>query len=198
MTGADKVVLHICCAPCLAGPLKQLREEGFDVAGLFCNPNIHPLVEFRRRLKAVKVFCESDPLNVTFCEEYGLDLFLHETSPSGWTSPERCRICYRMRLTPAARKARDLGANGFTSTLFASRRQNHEMIREVAGKVAEEEGVELIYRDMRGMAPYSDEIARKRQLYRQSYCGCVFSEHERYRNTTKHLYGARTGGSDER
>ncbi len=190
MTAGGKIVLHICCAPCLAGPLKQLRDEGFDVTGLFFNPNIHPLIEFRRRLKALKVFCESDPLPVDFREEYGLGAFLRETQPGNWASPERCRICYRMRLTQAARKAKEIGARGFTSTLFASVQQKHETIRDVAEQVADDEDVELIYRDMRHMAPYSDEIARKRYLYRQSYCGCIFSEDERYRNTTKHLYGA--------
>jgi len=198
MTDAGTLLLHVCCAPCLAGPLKRLREEGYEVAGFFFNPNIHPLIEFRRRLKALKVFCESDPLQVAFCEEYGLDAFLRETAASDWASPERCRVCYRMRLTQTARKAKETGAKRFTSTLFASRQQNHEMIREVAEKVAAEEGVELVYRDMRDTAPYSDDVARRRQLYRQSYCGCVFSENERSRNTTKHLYGASAGGSDEK
>ena len=195
---ARKVLLHICCAPCLGGPLKQLREEGFEVEGFFFNPNIHPLIEFRRRLKALKVFCESDLLKVTYREEYGLETFLRETTPSGWRAPDRCRVCYRMRLTETARRAKESGGAGFTSTLFASHQQNHEMIREIAQDVASKEGVELVYRDMRGMAPYSDEVARKRQLYRQIYCGCIFSEYDRYRDTTKHLYGASDGPPESR
>jgi len=111
------VLLHICCAVCLGGPLEALREEGHDIRGLFYNPNIHPLLEFCRRLKALRVFQESDPIEIEYDERYGLDVFLvHVYQP--WHSKSRgaalserppagrCRRCYDLRLARTARVAR--------------------------------------------------------------------------------------------
>ena len=197
MTGADKVVLHICCAPCLAGPLKLLRDEGLEVTGFFYNPNIHPLIEFRRRLKALKVFRESDDAPMVFCEEYGLEEFLREVYDKASSPPERCRNCYKLRLTATAATAKKLEARAFTTTLLASRHQDHEMIRNTGAEIGESQGIEFLYRDMRPTCGLSDDTARRRHLYRQSYCGCVFSEFERYRETTKHIYGAARGDDNE-
>lgn len=188
MRPGDRLLLHICCAPCLAGPLKQLRAEGFEVAGFFYNPNIHPLLEFRRRLKSVQLFAECDPLPLTLCAEYGLEEFLREVYFAAPAPPERCRACYRLRLEKTAAEARATGAVGFSTTLFGSAHQDHELIRRVGAEAAAAHGVELVYRDFRPLAGYGEEVARRRQFYRQGYCGCVFSEEQRYRHTTQHLY----------
>jgi epoxyqueuosine reductase len=186
MTGGGAILLHICCAPCLAGPLAALRDEGCNVSGYFYNPNIHPLIEFRRRLKALRVFQESDPIPVERREEYGLAVFLREVYRDG--EPGRCLRCYRLRLTETARKARSSGAQGFTTTLLVSPHQQHDLIRAAGEEVARAEGVPFVYRDFRPVWHISEESARERLLYRQSYCGCVFSEEERYRDTRTHLY----------
>ena len=194
-SGARRLLLHICCAPCLAGPLGVVREEGFEVEGYFYNPNIHPLLEFRRRIKALKVFCESDPLEVHISEDYGLMHFIEAVWTLGAKADgRRCRVCYELRLAAAARKAREIGASAFTTTLLVSRHQKHDLVREVAEQVAAREGVDFLYRDFRPLQPVSDEAAEKQHLYRQPYCGCIFSEELRYRNTTKHLY--RTGSEE--
>ena len=180
-----RTLIHICCGPCLGGPLEALRLEGFEVSGCFFNPNIHPLLEFRKRLKAVRVFQETDPLHIVIEDEYGLERFLREVEP---LNPERCERCVALRLGHTARLAAKLGAPSFTTTLLVSRHQKHEAVRLAGERAAQEAGVKFLYRDFRPLADRSHEIARQRRLYRQSYCGCVFSEAERYRDTTREVY----------
>lgn len=183
------VLIHICCAPCLGGPLEALRGESFEVEGFFLNPNIHPLLEFRKRLKALRVFMESDPIPVTFDEEYGLESYLREVRP---LEAGRCERCYAQRLAPTANLAAERGHEAFTTTLLVSRHQNHEAVRRAGEAAALEAGVEFVYRDFRPLADRSAQIAKRKMLYRQPYCGCVFSEAERFRDTTREVY--RGGG----
>jgi len=189
VTGPARLLLHVCCAPCLGGPLRAFRDEAYDVTAFFYNPNIHPLIEFRRRLKALRVFAESDPVPLEVCESYGLETFLREVWRCGARAgEERCRACYDLRLRRTAHEARRLGAEAFSTTLLSSHRQHHDLIRAVGEAVAEEEGVPFVYRDLRPWARVSEEVARRRHLYRQAYCGCLFSEEERFRDTARHLY----------
>jgi len=184
-----KILLHICCAPCLIGPYERLAEEGHEVTALFFNPNIHPLIEFRRRLKAVKVLQERMPVPVIFDESYGLVQFLHEVD---WDSPRRCRDCYRLRLNRTARQAVEGGFDAFSTTLLASRQQDHDLVRSVGTDCARKTGSRFLAEDWRPLADQGHDRARDMRLYLQGYCGCVFSEWERFRDTTRHLY---RGGS---
>ncbi|OOP57200.1 MAG: hypothetical protein AYP45_04865 [Candidatus Brocadia carolinensis] len=179
------LLLHICCACCLCAPLQELRKEGFTVTGLFYNPNIHPLLEFRRRLKALRVFQESDPLPVIYCEDYGLREYLKHVDYEG---NDRCADCYMMRLRFIAAYARENGFGAFTSTMLFSIYQNHEQLKKFSENLAREYGIDFVYRDYRYLSECSHEIAKKKMLYRQGYCGCVFSEYERYKDTTRELY----------
>ena len=181
-----RTLIHICCAPCLIAPLESLRAEGIASAGFFYNPNIHPFLEFRRRIKALRVFLEADDLPVEIDAEYGLDLFVREAyDPNRRT---RCENCYSLRLHRTAVKAREEGFDNFTTTLLVSPHQDHDLVRETGLRAAEEAGINFLYRDFRPLDERSHELARRRMLYRQSYCGCCFSEYERYRNTTRELY----------
>ena len=179
------LLLHICCAGCLCAPLDELRSEGLKVHGYFYNPNIHPLLEFRKRLKAVHIFQESDPIKIDYCEEYGLREYLSEVNYEG---DNRCGDCYRLRLRTTAHHAKVKGFDSFCSTLLFSKQQDHEMIREMGEQIAEQVGIPFEYRDYRHLCECSQRIAKKKMLYRQSYCGCIFSEYERYENTTRNLY----------
>jgi len=185
-----RILLHICCGVCLAGPFKALRDDGHEVIGFFYNPNVHPLIEFRRRLKAVRLFAERHSLTVICDEEYGLYDYLARVyvAGEGRTPPRRCARCYRMRLERTAAEARDRGLDAFTTTLFVSRHQYHDRLRRIGEEAAEKIGVPLLYRDFRPLCDESREAARGQQLYLQNYCGCIFSEEERYRDTTRHLY----------
>ena len=181
-----KTLLHVCCAGCLIGALEALRGEGAEVEGIFANPNIHPLLEFRKRMKAVKVYLESDPLPVIFDEDYGLETFVQKIHHPDRS--KRCQRCYEARLRRTAEAARAMGFDSFTTTLLISPHQYHDVIRAVGEQVAGRVGVPFLYRDFRPRHQAAHAEAGRRHLYRQQYCGCCFSEYERYRDTTRELY----------
>ncbi len=173
------IVLHTCCASCLAATLPAFAELG-AVLPFFYNPNIHPFVEFRKRLRAFEVFAERRKITVDAVREYGLHRFLElvESDGSG-----RCLACYRERLGRTACRAAEVGAGAFSTTLVSSTHQDHDMIRRAGEAAAAESGVEFIYRDLRAAAADGLAVAKKMSLYRQQYCGCIFSEYERYKDS---------------
>jgi predicted adenine nucleotide alpha hydrolase (AANH) superfamily ATPase len=118
-------------------------------------------------------------------EEYGLRPWLEQVD---WRGDCRCESCYRLRLRQSARVARERGLDAVSTTLLVSRHQDHDLVRRVGEECAESEGVEFLYRDWRPLAEEAHEEAARMRLYLQQYCGCVFSEYERYRDTTRHLY----------
>lgn len=182
------LLLHVCCAVCLCAPLEELRREKIHVHGYFYNPNIHPLLEFRKRLKAVRIFQESDPIIVDYCEEYGLMEYLKEVDYEG---NDRCGDCYRLRLRTTACYAKEKGFDAFCSTLLFSKHQDHDKIMKMGEDIAGKTGIPFVYRDYRHLCECSREIAGRKMLYKQSYCGCIFSEYERYKDTTRNLYEGR-------
>lgn len=188
------LLLHVCCACCLCAPLEALRKEGMKVTGYFYNPNIHPLLEFRRRLKALRVFQESDPIQIIYCEDYGIRDYLKNVNFEG---SDRCKDCYILRVRETARYAKENGFNAFSSTLLFSVHQNHEQVRTICEETSEQYGIRFEYRDYRHLSQESHEVARKKMLYLQSYCGCIFSEYERYRDTTRFLYKKDTAEKKE-
>ena len=181
--------LHVCCAPCLASALATLRAHQTAVGGIiFHNPNIHPLLEFRRRVKALRLYLERDPLPAEIDDSYGLPVYLSAILDAGGGIPdrrERCRRCYALRLGKAAEQAAAQGFAEFTTTLLASREQDRDLVAEEGEKAAAKQGIRFVRKDLREVLPPEKLL---RGIYRQQYCGCVFSEEERYRNTNKHLY----------
>ena len=171
------ILLHLCCGPCGTATVKSLVQAGHDVTGFFYNPNVHPYTEFLRRLDAVKKFAEQLPLKMIYHDEYDLRGFLRNVV---FREDERCRFCYHMRLLRTAAVARKGSFDAFTSTLFVSPHQDHELMKAVAGAVSAEVGVPFHYQDFREVYKESYELSRKYDLYRQPYCGCIFSEYERY------------------
>ncbi len=186
------ILIHACCAHCLAKTLAGLRGEfgtEADLRAFWYNPNIHPLLEYRRRLKAVRVLHERDPAPLEIVDEYGLMPFCQALAGE-FDAPARCAVCYRLRLDRAAARARELGLAAFTSTLVTSTHQSHAPIREAGDAAAAAHDVAFLYRDLRAVKV---EPKAAQGLYRQQYCGCVFSEADRFRDTSKHLY---KGGGD--
>ncbi len=192
-----RVLLHVCCAACTIGPYEDLTQHGHEVVGYFYNPNIHPFIEFRRRVKALKVLQERIPLPVTYEEDYGLAEYLRLV---GWAGGERCADCYRVRLERTARYAAAHGFEAMTTTLLGSTHQNHDLIAGIGRECAAQHGLEFLDADWRPLAAAGHERARELRVYLQNYCGCVFSEWERFRDTTEHVYrgpgplSARPGG----
>jgi hypothetical protein len=187
-----KVYVHTCCAHCFAKTLAGLRAEFGDklaVRGLWYNPNIHPLIEYRRRLKALRVYLERDPVDVDIVDEYGLTHFF-EKIHGQYEVPARCRVCYAWRLSETALRASRWGADAFTTTMITSTHQDHELIRAVGEEVGKQHDVAFLYRDFRDVEVDPKQV---KDLYHQQYCGCALSEYDRYKDTTKHLYKGDTG-----
>ncbi len=172
-----KILLHSCCAPCTIYCLSVLRDGGHEVSGYFFNPNIHPYKEFQHRLDAFRDYCSVVGHDAVIDETYGLRQFLTGIGPD---YSARCEQCYRMRLYPAARLARQQGADAFTTTLLISPYQNHELLARTAEEAARAAGVRFEYQDFRPGYRDSVRMSREMGLYRQPYCGCIFSEEERY------------------
>ncbi len=172
-----KTLLHICCAPCANQPIEILRTDGFDVTGYWYNPNIHPFTEYRARHNCLQSYAAAIELPLILRDDYGLRPFVREVADN---IEGRCVKCYEMRLFDTARMAAENGFDSFTSSLFISPYQNHELMRSVAERAAFEYGVHFLYRDFRPYFKPGQERARELEMYIQKYCGCVFSEQERY------------------
>lgn len=177
-----KVFLHTCCGPCTIYPLDYLRQHGHTVYGYFFNPNIHPYTEWQRRKEALEKYAVDMDLKVIFDEEYRLEEFLQMLA---YREARRCQFCYAMRLKQAARVAKKGDFDAFSTTLLVSPFQKHDLIREIGEAVGEESGVPFYYVDFR--PGFKEATLRSRELgmYRQQYCGCIFSEKERYYRTKK-------------
>ena len=172
-----KVLLHMCCAPCAIYPFKVLKGEGCRVFGFFFNPNIHPYQEYRRRLETVQQFAGDVGLEVIYRDEYDVVSFLREVV---YRESKRCHICYHMRLDAAARLAKKSHMDGFTSTLLYSKKQNHELICQMGEEIGRQRGIPFVHRDFRQGWQEGVQESKELKLYRQQYCGCIFSEQERH------------------
>lgn len=170
-------LLHICCAPCANMCIDTLRADGFSVTGFWYNPNIHPFTEYRSRRNCLRDYAQTIDLPVIERNDYGLRPFVRAVAED---IEHRCVKCYEMRLFAAAETAAANGFDAFTSSLFISPYQNHELMREVAQRAAAEYSVQFLYRDFRPYFKEGQARARELGFYMQKYCGCVFSEEERY------------------
>jgi predicted adenine nucleotide alpha hydrolase (AANH) superfamily ATPase len=177
-----KILLHLCCANCGIYPFEQIREKGHEVVGYFFNPNIHPYQEYQKRLEALKQYSEKSGLEVVYRDEYLLEEFLRNVSQK---PEERCLYCYSVRLEATAREAKKRGFNQFSTTLLQSSHQNHQLIKETGERIAKEVGIPFYYEDFRQGWRRGVEVSRAMGLYRQQYCGCVYSEKERYTKTKR-------------
>lgn len=173
-----KVLLHMCCAPCSVYPLQALKGEDVRVFGFFFNPNIHPYQEYRLRLETVRQLAAQLAFEVIYRDEYDVVSFLRQIV---FRESQRCRFCYHLRLEAAAQLAKKSRMDAFTTTLLYSRRQSHELVRQLGDEVSEELGIPFFYRDFRQGWQEGIEQSRALGLYRQKYCGCIYSEDERFR-----------------
>lgn len=171
------IFLHVCCGPCATYPLKSLRSKGHNVAGFFYNPNIHPFKEFRRRLNALEELGKKKNFQVEYDRHYGLKGFLREVV---FHEIERCRLCYTMRLEITAQKAMEAKAEAFSTTLLYSRYQNHELIKKICESISKKTTIPFFYEDFREGWQEGIDTSIEMELYRQPYCGCIYSEQERY------------------
>jgi hypothetical protein len=180
-----KVLIHVCCAHCAAYTIEHWRREGYEIAGFWYNPNIHPYSEHQHRLESMKSLAVQ--LNIPLFISEGYDMPEYFRRVAGHEE-ERCRHCFELRLTKTAETAREKGYDAFTTTLLISPHQKHELIKEIGEKAVLQQvqgergkkGVSFLYADLRKRYSDSRHLTKPLDLYRQQYCGCVYSEWERY------------------
>ncbi len=175
-----KLLLHICCANCLIYPLQRFKQEGIEVTGYFYNPNIHPLAEYKKRRQTLTEYSKQCGLDVEYVKGYDLESFFQNIAGCE-AEPARCRRCYQMRLQKTAEFARDNGFDAFSTTLLVSPYQQHEILQQTGQEIAEAAGIEFFYQDFRSGWNQALEESKNLRLYRQKYCGCLYSERDRYR-----------------
>lgn len=185
-----RLLLHVCCAGCTCYPLKRLREvkeEGKDleITGFWYNPNIHPYGEYQNRMMTMGYFSQKEKLPMVWKDEYALEEWLEATrgkfdSSGYWRKQRRCEKCYDLRLKKLAEEAKEKGYDYFSTTLLYSKFQEHEIIKEICQRLQNKYNINFYYLDFRLGWKEGIEISKKMYLYRQHYCGCIFSEKEKY------------------
>ena len=173
----EKVLLHCCCAPCSLSCIEPLQEENFEVVGFWYNPNIHPFKEYEARRDCLIEYAKQINMDLLIKEEYGLRSFVKNVASN---IENRCVYCYEHRLEETARFAKENGFKYFCSTLLASLYQNHDAIIKAGERFGEKYGVKFLYRDFRPNFREGNNKAKENGFYMQKYCGCIFSEEERY------------------
>ena len=185
----------MCCGPCSLYPLKELYQSEFNVIGYFHNPNIHPEEEFNKRVESVRKLASLMEQEVIIDDSYDVAPFfdgIKGTNKKEVPKEERCAHCYAIRFDKTAEKALEIGADAFTSSLLYSRYQDHEQILGAAEEASKNFGVEFFYEDFRPGWGEGIGLSREMGLYRQKYCGCVFSYIERNLHKKKGVSGKPT------
>jgi len=176
------ILLHCCCGPCTAYVVGWLREHDHEITGFWYNPNIHPFTEHQKRLESMQALAKGMSLPLMIAEGYEMvDYFRVVVGHEG----VRCPECYRLRLERTARVAGEKGFRVFSTTLLISPYQDQGLIREMGERAGRENGVEFYHQDFRHGFRESQRVSRELGLYHQRYCGCLYSEWERYGVTTQ-------------
>ncbi len=173
------VLLHVCCAHCAASTVSYWRQD-YEVSAFWYNPNIHPYTEHQHRLEAMKSLAKEAKLPLMVSESYDIVEYFRRVAGD---ESQRCQHCFSLRLSKTAETARQAGFTAFTTTLLISPHQKHDLIREIGNRIAEQTGMEFLYADLRKRYSDSRHITKPLNLYRQQYCGCLYSEWERHSNT---------------
>lgn len=180
-TGAKpRLLLHACCAPCSSAVLERLREH-FSITILYYNPNIYPPQEYHRREQELERFLQDAGMSGISLIELPYDPQEFYTAVKGLEAEpergERCTVCYRLRMEQAARYAAAHGFDWFTTTLSISPVKDPVRINQIGQELAQKYGVAHLPSEFRKKNGYkrSLELSAEYGLYRQDYCGCVFS-----------------------
>lgn len=171
----DKLFLHVCCAPCSTLVIDYFKDK-FELFMFFYNPNIHPYKEYEQRLKSFKDYMNSLNFKYLIGKYDYKDYF----SNINQNIENRCVFCYQLRLNETASKAKEMNINFFSTTMIYSIYQKHDLIKKIGEIIGKEYDLNFIYYDLRDKYFEGKKKAIELDLYRQKYCGCVFSEIERY------------------
>jgi predicted adenine nucleotide alpha hydrolase (AANH) superfamily ATPase len=160
--------------------VEVLRAEGAAPDIFWYGPNIHPFTEYKSRKDALEKYAADTGLKLLAAGEYALRQFVREVFPVMESPALRCKICYRLRMEKTAAAARENGYDTFSTSLLISPHQDHEALRAAGEEAAAKYGLNFLYRDFRPLFSEGRRKAREMGMYMQKYCGCVFSEAERY------------------
>lgn len=177
-----KVLLHICCGVCASSCVETLRKAGHTVSGYFYNPNIYPRKEYAKRLQTAK----------KISSQQGFPLLVGEYNPQiwderikGWENESeggrRCSHCFRLRFEQTKKKAQENNFDAFTTTLTVSPHKNSKIINDIGGSVSSDLFLASDFKKQDG-AKRAQELAKESNLYRQHYCGCIYSMKKRRNN----------------
>ena len=169
-----KLLFHCCCAPCTVSCVESLSAEGITPVLFWYNPNIHPYTEYQNRRDTLFAFAAAENLTLEKIDEYGLRLFLQNIRRKT-EAPERCDVCYRLRLERTAAYAAEHDFDAFSTSLLISPYQQHDLIRRTGEELAVQYGIKFLYRDFRPLFRAGQAKARALGLYMQKFCGCIFS-----------------------
>lgn len=173
-----KLLMHTCCAPCSVYCIETLIKENIEPTIYWYNPNIHPYTEYKARRDCLKQYAQDINIEAIFEENYGLKEFTKNVINN---LQSRCiDYCYKVRLEQTAKYAKENGYDAFTSTLLVSPYQNHEALKKIGEELSKKYKIEFVYRDFRIGFRQGQQKARELGLYMQKYCGCIFSEEDRY------------------
>ena len=175
-------MLHACCAHCTAYTVEYWRGQGFEVDVFWYNPNIHPFTEYCNRLEAEKTLSKETLFPLIISEEYDMIKFFRAVAGN---ETDRCRHCFELRLSRTANLANNGNYAGFTTTLLISPHQKHDLLKQIGEKEANLHNTRFFYADLRKRYSDSRHITKPMNLYRQQYCGCLYSEWERYNKPEK-------------
>lgn len=172
-----KLLLHICCAPCSIYPVQTLRGSSMEVMGFFYRHNIHPFSECLKRQETLERYAQQIDLRVIYQADYELENFIQNVV---YRETDRCHYCYHDRLRTTALMAKRGKFDYFSTTLLYSKFQNHEMIKSIGESVGGSAGIPFFYEDFRTGWKAGIQTSKDLELYRQKYCGCIYSEKERF------------------
>lgn len=178
MNDFKKILLHTCCAPCSIKCIEKLKEDNIIPVVFWYNPNIQPFKEYEIRKKTLLTYVQNNKIEYINRDEYSLKEFISEIYPH--FGRERCEICYRKRLSETVKLALERGYKAFSTTLLISPYQNHDSIKKIGYELEKKYGIKFFYRDFRQYFSEGQNEAREMNFYMQKYCGCIFSEEERY------------------
>ncbi|MBQ3468867.1 MAG: epoxyqueuosine reductase QueH [Bacilli bacterium] len=180
LDGKKKLLLHVCCAPCSSACIERLQDY-FQISCYFYNPNIDSLDEYQKRLNELKRFLKEAHLDIDVVEDGYLSQDFLEMAKGLEEEKEggkRCYACYMLRMKKTALKAKELGYDYFTTTLSISPYKNSTWLNEIGKDLEDKYKVNYLYADFKKKNGYkrSIELSNKYKLYRQNYCGCIYSK----------------------
>ncbi len=180
-----KVLIHVCCGVCASFAIQKLKSEGFSVEAFFFNPNIHPRGEYLKRREVMNIVADKQKIKVVEgCYDVPLWFNICKDDSNQIEGGARCVDCYSLRLKETFNYCLQKEYDYFTTTLTISPHKSSMSIIEVGCKIGDKKFLPYDFKKEGGFAKTID-IAKKNNLYRQNYCGCVYSRTSRIKDNTR-------------